>query len=510
MKIRNQIRRRYLTEAPGDEKKQEKEQSKEEKPEEEDDTTAETNSEKGKKIAAKYLEFIKQLKSAKDYGQYLQLLRKMCQDDNSRKILLWGIQHGIDGNGQNYVEGNVPVSALIPTQNEIGVNDSLAYPLEKDPSGIPKLFKNPVIVGPNPIVVYNDGSRWYILDGHHRWSQVYMINPKAEMRAFILKKGFASGPIGALKNLQLIIGSGTGDIPSSSKSGINIYTASDDQLKNWIQQRLQNSTGQRAIELFNKATGQSLDANGFLEYLMKNILSLKNRTGAWAKKMPSRNNMPQTDKGAGGVQGTVDKASDVVTESKINIRESLNKYDLKTDNRYDLRNLYDSCILTNNDKRIIAEMISRKATPQTMYEALMRKFEGKPLKESCNYFNVQECIGLLGEAADESTDDHVAEMIEAVIDQLMYYELNCMDKSLKSRKPRRGSLKESSRDREVDRRAFASLIKYDTFDPKGNYAILNDGYFVKAFWADNDEEAKEIFSKWSSRKTESLKRKIRK
>lgn len=69
---------------------------------------------------------------------------------------------------------------------------------------------------------------------------------------------------------------------------------------------------------------------------------------------------------------------------------------------------------------------------------------------------------------------------------------------------RKKSLKEA-KDREVDRRAFASLIKYGVRDPKGNYAILNDGNFVKAFWADSDEEAKEIFSKWSSRKSESIK-----
>ena len=60
------------------------------------------------------------------------------------------------------------------------------------------------------------------------------------------------------------------------------------------------------------------------------------------------------------------------------------------------------------------------------------------------------------------------------------------------------SLKESM---EIDRNGFVSLVKYDTYDPKGNYAILNDGNFVKAFWADNDDEAKEIFNK----KDESLK-----
>lgn len=539
-----------LTEAPNDEKESGDKAGV-------DPDKGSGDAEKEQKIKQKYLEFIKQLKSAKDYNSYLQLLRKICQDDNSRKILFWGIQKGIDGNGQNAIKGQVKVTALLPTQNEIGVNDSLAYPLEKDPSGIPKLFKSPVQVGPNPIVVFSDGARQYVLDGHHRWSQVYMFNPNATMKAIILKKGFASEPIGALKNLQLIIGAGTGDIPSSDANGINIYTAGEDQLKNWIAQRLKTSTGKRAIEMFNKTTKKKFDAEQMLEYFMKNILTLKKTTGTWAKKMPPRSEMPQTNKGPDGVAGTVGYADNVVTESKklrededdwyygkeeadkykdlildnlsgktiskrrdlandkggiayeaeklgigtfgllraleggcyqgwvkevddstyrvmpsswgswddkvvlygesikessgkvyvvktlqdypyngwvelmdkvdengegekhrftdrekvrkyaqeladqgyinwqgyptakkkpmntkINIRESLNKYDLRTDNKYDLRNLYDACIMTDKEKRIIAEMISKNTRASVLYEALMNKFEGKELKES--------------------------------------------------------------------------------------------------------------------------------
>ena len=501
---------KILTEAPNDEKEQGKKPAEDNA--EVDPDKGSGDAEKEQKIKQKYLEFIKQLKSAKDYNSYLQLLRKICQDDNSRKILFWGIQKGIDGNGQNAVKGQVKVTALLPTQNEIGVNDSLAYPLEKDPSGIPKLFKNPVQVGPNPIVVFNDGARNYVLDGHHRWSQVYMFNPNATMSAFILKKGFATGPVGALKNLQLIIGAGTGSVPSSDANGINIYTAGEDQLKNWIAQRLKNSVGQRALEIFNKATSQQLDANGLLEYFMKNILTLKKTTGTWAKKMPPRSEMPQTNKGPDGVAGTVGYADNVVTESKklreaeddlsnfmdwtdserinyiianfekitgqkietifnydedafegsifnqdevdktseaimnflldngmserqvddllydlddrlalefdkhipskkneslnkkpantkINIRESLNKYDLRTDNKYDLRNLYDACIMTDKEKRTIAEMISKNTRANVLYEALMRKFEGKSLNESLDQEQVEDTKAYVYEQA---------------------------------------------------------------------------------------------------------------
>ena len=68
--------------------------------------------------------------------------------------------------------------------------------------------------------------------------------------------------------------------------------------------------------------------------------------------------------------------------TKINIRESLNKIDIRTDNKYDLRNLYDSCIMDDKEKRIIAEMIYNKARADVLYETLMNKFEGKSLTES--------------------------------------------------------------------------------------------------------------------------------
>ena len=273
------------------------------------------SSDKTEKLKQSYLKIIQYLEGQKSYDQYLQALRKIVQDDNNRKIVLWGIQNGVDGNGQKATMGRVNVSELFPTQNEIGVNDSLSYPLEKDPSGIPKLFKNPVKIGENPIVVYYDGKFKYILDGHHRWSQVYMFNPQAEMDAVILKDGFARSPIGALKNLQLIIGSASNNqLPSSSKSGINIYT---NDVRGWIEERVNKDTGRRALEIFNKATGNDFDESQFVDYLVGNIQQLVKRTGAIAKKMPSRSDMPQTDKYTkGGTLGVAQQADNVVTETK--------------------------------------------------------------------------------------------------------------------------------------------------------------------------------------------------
>lgn len=81
-----------------------------------------------------------------------------------------------------------------------------------------------------------------------------------------------------------------------------------------------------------------------------------------------------------------------------------------------------------------------------------------------------------------------------------YNEDDMMDESLRSTMTWCNishPLKEAA-DREIDRKGFKSLIKYGVRDGGGNYAVLNDGHLVRKFWADNDDEAKEIFRRGPS------------
>jgi hypothetical protein len=59
--------------------------------------------------------------------------------------------------------------------------------------------------------------------------------------------------------------------------------------------------------------------------------------------------------------------------TKINIRESLNKIDLDTDNQFDLRNMYDSTIgMSKDDKIKLAKMISMNESYRNMYNYLKK------------------------------------------------------------------------------------------------------------------------------------------
>ena len=56
--------------------------------------------------------------------------------------------------------------------------------------------------------------------------------------------------------------------------------------------------------------------------------------------------------------------------AKINIRESLSKRDLISDNKYDLRNTYDSLNLSNKQKACIAEALYNNKPNKYIYSLL--------------------------------------------------------------------------------------------------------------------------------------------
>ena len=104
---------------------------------------------------------------------------------------------------------------VMKDKNEIFASNSLAFPCgmcvikNKKPISIKKQWeiydKDPVTVGTNPILVYQkDGDdNYYVIDGHHRWSQLACIKPSAEINAVILSADIE--PTDVLKITQAVI-----------------------------------------------------------------------------------------------------------------------------------------------------------------------------------------------------------------------------------------------------------------------------------------------------------------
>lgn len=123
------------------------------------------------------------------------------------------------------------VSGLKPTQNEIDVDKSLAWPLKKSKTFIEyvKGAGQTFTLG-GPIVTY---AGTYVIDGHHRWSQLYACNKDAKISAIdITVEGLE--PLDVLKAVQAAIAVQTKSVPTQSVKGLNLMTIDKGGLKSWM------------------------------------------------------------------------------------------------------------------------------------------------------------------------------------------------------------------------------------------------------------------------------------
>lgn len=174
---------------------------------------------------------------------------------------------------------------LQPTQNEVVMDKSLSYPL-KDPTICEVFLKGGVVtVNKRPIVTGSGGK--FIIDGHHRWSQLYCINPEAKIKALDLTD--IRNPFEALKATQIGIGAELGEIPTAEGGGINLFTVTEDVLKKYITDRIQD----RVVDVFKKYNKGGTPEE-IASYIWGNVQRMQKENEPVANA-PERQLMPQTD-----------------------------------------------------------------------------------------------------------------------------------------------------------------------------------------------------------------------
>ena len=143
---------------------------------------------------------------AEPYASFVTDLAKKVKDPKFSSFLGMGVE---DQNPNDDVvavsEPDIPVKDLQPTQSQIGLADSLGFLSTQKPEGgtaIAQGAVKPANVGGR--IITANGK--YIVDGHHRWSQVYLINPNATIPAYDFKvEGALDSPKGVLKLAHLAI-----------------------------------------------------------------------------------------------------------------------------------------------------------------------------------------------------------------------------------------------------------------------------------------------------------------
>lgn len=249
----------------------------------------------------------------KAYPEFVQGLQDLIKNQEFASLLK--TSNPADSNNKlNVQETTVKCVDLQPMQNIIGLDDSLLFDLAgkvsaettaKKCSGTalpPEVYDHIA----RPIITCGN----YIIDGHHRWSTCYMLNPNNSLKVQNITN-FKDGT-SALKASQLIIGAIKGEIPTSKPKGINVYSENLNSISQWILKTMVDQfvkvylpTAQKIVKdgeplkesleaIINEAQEQNEEKKICTKALIKNIMKLRtnNAPKGDASKNP-RTIMPQ-------------------------------------------------------------------------------------------------------------------------------------------------------------------------------------------------------------------------
>lgn len=200
------------------------------------------------------------------------------------------------------------VQDLRPTQNEVVLDKSLSYPLTNVSSAEQFLKGGVVAVAGKSIVTAGGGK--YVIDGHHRWSQVFCVNPDAKIKALDITN--INDPMQALKATQIGIAAQIGKVPTAKGGGINLFTIDEKTLKQYVE----NTITDDVLAVFNKY-GKGQTKEEVANYIWGNVQLLK-KDASPVPGAPPRDVMPQTDDAPQFKDSAVDvgKVSETISRLK--------------------------------------------------------------------------------------------------------------------------------------------------------------------------------------------------
>jgi len=176
--------------------------------------------------------------------EFVAMLKQVASDPEFRKLVTAGLKDaGGPADEAIAVQGGSPVAAknLTPTQKDIDLDKSLGDQMTNKwnpPSTEAALSKGTIMMpspgGTIPLLVFENK---YILDGHHRWSQVMMTNPDGVMAVDnMVAPAFGSGESGAekaLKATQLAIAALAGKVVTKDTK-TNLLAVNEDYIKQYV------------------------------------------------------------------------------------------------------------------------------------------------------------------------------------------------------------------------------------------------------------------------------------
>lgn len=256
------------------------------------------------------------------YEDFVKELGDMAGDDKIVAAIRAGKRDGkISDEKVNFTRATIPVRKLHPTQNEIDVDKSLKIQLSGEyPGQLEMILKGDDVLIKAPIIVLNNK---YIIDGHHRWSQVYAMNSDATMA--ILNMNIDEDPITVLKAVQMAIVAKLKELPTAHVEGHNLLEISESKLKAYVETHTKEDTIKL---LYNEKKIEQQHIEDVQDYVWENIKHMQ-QTSQPIKDAPDRNVMPQTDDAADGAGSWADLLKAGVINFKEPIAHEGQRYEMK-------------------------------------------------------------------------------------------------------------------------------------------------------------------------------------
>ena len=252
------------------------------------------------KVASKDVSTVRDMLSL-PYSKFVNILKNNSRDPKVQAVLNMGKDDGIPGDEKIKVnpEASFKVRELEPTQSQIGFDNSIGYLAGEDPKSAEKIIKGDTSSFDNNRILTANGK--YILDGHHRWSQVYALNPNAMIPAVDLYlPGLEKEDI--LRVIQAAISSTYKDVHKQPADAATDLFDEKKMPTHQMEERIKaiidrSKKGEEFMEVIKRAYG--LDELKAIKKLSDNAIEIKKKK---PKSAPAREYMPQpstTAKNAG-------------------------------------------------------------------------------------------------------------------------------------------------------------------------------------------------------------------
>lgn len=243
------------------------------------------------------------------YTDFITRLGDYANDPKLKAAIASGL---VDGNKEDdvfnfTVEVGIPVKGCKPTQNEVVIDKSLKFPLTSSDKGSLETLltstKGISYTAGGPIVVFSDGTTNYVIDGHHRWSQVHVVNPEAYITGLVMTSKIEKDPKEVLKAVQMAILKVVQDntdnpvLPAAEGAGqnpeANLFTCSEETLKKYVSDTVKEPFIEVAIE--TRKIGEEGEPKSLVaDYIWNNVGVLREKSSP-IDGASRREAMPQTD-----------------------------------------------------------------------------------------------------------------------------------------------------------------------------------------------------------------------